>query len=72
MHRPPCWPEGQTCPNNCADQHYKRVVHNQQDLHAEWYGWRFRGRHLVSPHGERISSELLDRWLWRHSRMFQR
>lgn len=25
------------------------------DFEDEWYGWRLRGRHLVSPDGQRIS-----------------
>lgn len=35
------------------------------DLTDEWYGWRLRGRHLVSPDGERITRERLDGLLWR-------
>lgn len=72
LDRPPCWPEGRQCPNNCAAQLYQRVVHNQHDLTGPWAGWRFRGRHLVSPHNERIAPHLLDRWLYRHARMFER
>lgn len=37
----------------------------QLDLIGEWYGWRLRGRHLVSPDGERITPERLRGLLWR-------
>lgn len=35
------------------------------DLPGEWYGWRLRGRYLVSPDGERITRARLDGLLWR-------
>ena len=35
------------------------------DFDGEWYGWRLRGRHLVSPTGQRITRERLDGLLFR-------
>ena len=59
MHRPPCWPEGQRCPNACAAQLHHRVIRNQTPLYGEWAGWRMAGRCLVSPDGDRIAPERL-------------
>lgn len=55
----PCWPEGQTCPNNCAFQLLERTVYNKTPLHGSWAGWRMAGCCLVSPDGDRISPERL-------------
>lgn len=38
------------------------------DFEDEWYGWRLRGRHLVSPDGQRITRTRLDGLLWRDAR----
>lgn len=35
------------------------------DFTEDWYGWRLRGRHLVSPDGERLTQERLSGLLWR-------
>lgn len=35
------------------------------DLPGDWIGWRLRGRHLVSPDGERLTPERLSGLLWR-------
>jgi len=35
------------------------------DFTGDWYGWRLRGRHLVSPGGQRITRERLDGLLFR-------
>lgn len=35
------------------------------DFDGEWYGWRLRGRHLVSPTGQRITRQRLEGLLWR-------
>lgn len=59
MKHPPCWPDGQTCPNDCAGQLYDRTIYNKTDLHGAWNGWRMAGRVLVSPDGDRISPERL-------------
>ena len=59
MDRPPCWPEGQRCPNACAAQLHHRVIRNQTPLYGEWAGWRMAGRCLVSPDGDRITPERL-------------
>ena len=57
--RPPCWPAGQPCPNTCAGAQHERIVHNRHELHGPWTGWRFAGRDLVSPDGDRINAERL-------------
>jgi hypothetical protein len=36
-----------------------------QDFNGEWYGWRLRSRHLVSPDGDRMTPERLCGLLWR-------
>ena len=63
--RPPCWPDGQPCPNDCAAQLYERIVHNHTPLTGPWAGWRLAGRDLVSPAGDRIAPERLRGLLWR-------
>jgi hypothetical protein len=35
------------------------------DFTEDWYGWRLRGRHLVSPDGQRITRRRLEGLLWR-------
>lgn len=35
------------------------------DFDDEWYGWRLRGRHLVSPDGQRMTVERLKGLMWR-------
>jgi hypothetical protein len=67
MDRPPCWPDGAPTPNPCAGALYARLVNNTFDLHGLWTGWRFRGRVLVSPDGERISPERLRGILFREA-----
>jgi len=37
------------------------------DLDGDWYGWRLRGRHFVSPDGQRLTQERLRGLLWRDS-----
>lgn len=63
--RPPCWAAGQTVPNPCAAAHWERVVRNHTDLTGDWYGWKMRGKELVSPDGQRISPERMKGILWR-------
>ncbi|WP_312368770.1 DUF3653 domain-containing protein [Stenotrophomonas sp.] len=58
-NRPPCWKPGTQCPNNCARDHYKRIVDNHVSLTGPWAGWRLAERDLVSPTGERISERRL-------------
>lgn len=67
MKRPPCWPEGQPCPNGCAQALYERTVYNRHHLPQPWNGWRFAGRELVSPEGDRIAPERLRGLLWREA-----
>jgi hypothetical protein len=68
MNRPPCWLEGQSCPNNCAAHHYRRVIHNETPLFGAWAGWRMTGDRLVSPHGEWVAPHILDRLLHARAR----
>lgn len=35
------------------------------DFDGEWYGWRLRGRHLVSDDGQRMTIERLRGLMWR-------
>jgi hypothetical protein len=63
--RPPCWPRGIQCPNPCAAEHHDRVIYNKLYLHGPWAGWRFAGRDLVSPDGDRISVERMKGLIWR-------
>ena len=35
------------------------------DFDGEWYGWRLRGRHLVSEDGQRMTIERLRGLMWR-------
>lgn len=35
------------------------------DFTDDWYGWRLRSRHLVSPDGQRITRRRLEGLLWR-------
>lgn len=35
------------------------------DFEDEWYGWRLRGRYLVSPDGQRMTQERLRGLQWR-------
>lgn len=71
MQRPPCWPDGRPCPNPCAAAYYDRTVYNITPLHGPWSGWRMTGHRLVSPHREWIAPHLLDRWLYRHARVYR-
>lgn len=68
IERPPCWTDGQPCPNHCARAYYDRTVYNLTDLHGPWEGWRFAGYRLISPHGEWIAPYTLDRVLYRRAR----
>ena len=63
--RPPCWPNGEQCPNTCASAHYRHVIENHVELHGPWAGWRLAGRDLVAPSGERIPERRLRGLLWR-------
>ncbi|WP_149193472.1 DUF3653 domain-containing protein [Luteimonas suaedae] len=65
MARPPCWPEGQPCPNWCAEERYARTVHNHVHLTGPWKGWRLAGRDLISPTGEHFSPQRLEGLAWR-------
>jgi len=62
--RPPCWADGKPCPNHCAAQLHRRVIHNETPLYGAWAGWRMAGVRLVSPHREWIGPAELDRVLY--------
>lgn len=59
LERPPCWPEGQRCPNDCAGQLHERVTYGTTPLHGHWTGWRIAGRFLIAPSRQRAAPELL-------------
>lgn len=64
-HVLPCWPIGQACPNSCAQRTMDHLTANKVQLSRDWYGWRFAGRDLVSPHGDRVNPQRLLGLLWR-------
>ncbi len=72
IERPPCWTDGQPCPNRCARQHYDRIVWNVTELHGPWAGWRLAGARLISPHREWIAAHTLDRLLHARTRFLAR
>ena len=37
----------------------------QVDLTGEWYGWKQRGRYLVSPEGDKLTLERMKGIAWR-------
>jgi len=41
------------------------VDQGQIDFDGEWYGWRLKGRHLISPDGDRMTPERLRGLMWR-------
>lgn len=61
IDRPPCWPEGRTCPNSCAERLLTEHTTGNVDLQGEWNGWRVRRDVLVSPAGKRIRLAQLER-----------
>lgn len=62
MHdRPPCWPEGEHCPNRCATRYFMHTVYGHTDLAGDFAGWRVRGSVLVAPGGGRLPVEVLRR-----------
>jgi hypothetical protein len=42
------------------------------DLVGPWQGWKLRGRHLVSPAGDRLSPERLAGLAWRDAMELRR
>lgn len=70
MSRPPCWPAGKVCPNQCAAALYWRVIWAHTPLHGPWAGWRLAGARLIAPSGDWTSPDRLDRLLWRESRLW--
>jgi hypothetical protein len=63
--RPPCWHEGQQCPNACARAQHARIVYNTTELHGPWSGWRLADSRLISPHKDWITAPVLDRLIYR-------
>ena len=49
----------------------KRRETARHELAGEWKGWRIAGRRLIGPHGEWVTPELLDRWLYQHAALFR-
>jgi hypothetical protein len=43
------------------------MASNWIDFAGPWRGWKLRGRHLVSPDGDRLSPERLAGLVWRDS-----
>lgn len=41
------------------------VLYQRVDLTGPWQGWRVRGRDLVAPDGQRVSTQRLEGLLWR-------
>lgn len=37
------------------------------DFTGDWYGWRLRGRLLISPHGDKLTRTRLDGIVWSES-----
>jgi len=65
--RPPCWPAGSSCPNECAAALHERITRNHVALTGPWAGWRLAGRDLVAPDGQRINPQRLAGLMWRDS-----
>ena len=65
--RPPCWPKGRPCPNDCARDLHARVVYGSTPLYGPWSGWRFAGRVLVSPERDRVTCDDLRALLMRRA-----
>jgi Phage protein len=55
---PPCVRLGEPM-NHCAKAHYKEEILHHVDLRGNWQGWKIRGKDLISPDGDRISTERL-------------
>ena len=47
--------------------YYNATVYQHQDFVGDWAKWKMRGRFLISPHGERITAQVLDRVLYREA-----
>ncbi|MCC6756733.1 MAG: hypothetical protein IT474_02055 [Arenimonas sp.] len=58
INAPPCVRLGEPL-NPCARARYEEQILKHLNLTGDWNGWKFRGRDLVSPDGERISPERL-------------
>ena len=44
---------------------YQFLCDEQRPSHADWLGWKQRGRYLVSPDGQRINPERMCGIMWR-------
>ena len=60
---PPCIKAGLGW-NKCAERQFEEQILNHINLVAEWNGWKFKGKDLVSPDGMRISPQRLRGILW--------
>jgi hypothetical protein len=65
---PPCIKAGLAW-NHCVEKQFNEQILNHITLTAEWTGWKFKGKDLVSPDGLRISPERLRGILWHEKRL---
>lgn len=68
INAPPCIKAGLAW-NKCAEKQFDEQILNHINLVAEWTGWRFRGKDLVSPDGHRINPQRLRAILWSEKRL---
>ncbi len=59
-------------PNVCAQERHDRIVHNHTPLYGPLSGYRFAGRDLVAPDGQRLSVTRLEGLLWRDAMELRR
>ena len=65
---PPCIKAGLAW-NKCAEKQFEEQILNHITLVADWQGWRFKGKDLVSPDGMRINPQRLRSILWAEKRL---
>jgi len=51
---------------------FDALVRANIDLAGPWQGWRLRGRHLVTPGGERLTPERVAGLAWRDAMELRR
>jgi hypothetical protein len=44
---------------------FNALVYQHMDMAGLWEGWKFRGKHFISPDGDRITPQRLRGLLWR-------
>jgi len=65
---PPCIQAGLKW-SKCAEKQYDEQILNHIKLSNEWAGWRFAGRDLVCPDGNRINPRRLRGILWQEKQL---